>query len=395
METAKKKNGVVFVLLSALCFSIGGLFLKMVPWSPLAINGGRALISTIIIAAVMAASHHKLILNKQVLLGAFCMLGEMILYVYANKLTTAANAIILQFTAPIFIILFLWVFFHQKPRRLDILTCVVVFIGIIIFFIDGISGGGMLGNLLAVLSGAFYAVVFMLNTFPEGDSLSSMVLAHGMCALIGIPFILQEKDFSFSPVMSVVVLGVVQQGAAFLCLSKGHAPRGRQPGFRTGAHFEPSMGRAVLRRDSELHRPSWGGHRHRRGGVLQPAQCQAGQNRFCGRAGAGARHCQLKEKKKRRGMGFPFFFISQNPAPLLRKPNLPGRGQENMRARCSSLPLRLRGAFYTAIYAPSTFSYMRLKRSFPLWHIERDILFPCAQKAPVIVRASPACKSPF
>ena len=61
METAKKKNGVVFVLLSALCFSIGGLFLKMVPWSPLAINGGRALISTIIIAAVMAASHHKLI----------------------------------------------------------------------------------------------------------------------------------------------------------------------------------------------------------------------------------------------------------------------------------------------------------------------------------------------
>lgn len=221
METAKKKNGVVFVLLSALCFSIGGLFLKMVPWSPLAINGGRALISTIIIAAVMAASHHKLILNRQVLLGAFCMLGEMILYVYANKLTTAANAIILQFTAPIFIILFLWVFFHQKPRRLDILTCVVVFIGIIIFFIDGISGGGMLGNLLAVLSGAFYAVVFMLNTFPEGDSLSSMVLAHGMCALIGIPFILQEKDFSFSPVMSVVVLGVVQQGAAFLCLSKG------------------------------------------------------------------------------------------------------------------------------------------------------------------------------
>lgn len=221
MEAAKKRNGVVFVLLSALCFSIGGLFLKMVPWNPLSINGGRALISTLILTCFMAATRHKLVINRQVLLGALCLLGEMILYVYANKLTTAANAIILQFTAPIFIILFMWLFFHQKPRRLDILTCLVVFMGIILFFVDGLSGGGMLGNLLAVFSGAFYAVVFMLNAFPEGDSLSSMVLAHGTCALIGIPFILQETDFSFSPVMSIIILGIVQQGAAFLCLSKG------------------------------------------------------------------------------------------------------------------------------------------------------------------------------
>lgn len=222
METAKKKNhGVIFVLLSAICFSIGGLFLKMVPWNALSINGGRALISAVILSCYMKATHHKLVVNKQVLLGSACLLGEMILYVYANQLTTAANAIILQFTAPIFIILFMWIFFRQKPRRLDILTCAVVFGGIILFFIDGLSGGGMLGNLLAVGSGAFYAVVFMLEAFPEGDSLSSMVITHSFCAVLGIPFILQETDFSFAPVMSIVVLGVVQQGAAFLCLSKG------------------------------------------------------------------------------------------------------------------------------------------------------------------------------
>ena len=67
----------------------------------------------------------------------------------------------------------------------------------------------------------FYAVVFMMEAFPQGDSLSSMVITHSFCAVLGIPFILQETDFSFAPVMSIVVLGVVQQGAAFLCLSKG------------------------------------------------------------------------------------------------------------------------------------------------------------------------------
>lgn len=221
METVKKKNGVVFVLLSALCFSVGGLFLKMVPWSALSINGGRAMISTIVIASYMAATKHKLVVNKQVLLGAVCVVAEMILYVFANKLTTAANAIVLQFTAPIFIILFMWIFFHQKPRKLDIITCVIVFIGIIIFFVDGLASGGMLGNVLAVCSGAFYAVVFMLNAFPKGDSLSSMVLAHGASALIGIPFIFQETDFSFSPVFIIILLGIIQQSAAFLFLSKG------------------------------------------------------------------------------------------------------------------------------------------------------------------------------
>ena len=119
-SAAKQGTGAVFVFLSAVLFSIGGLCVKIVPWSPLAINGARNLIAAAIIGVYLKAVRHRIVVNPAVLFGAICLAGTTTLYCMANKLTTAANAIVLQFTAPVFVIFLSWAFFREKPGRRDL-----------------------------------------------------------------------------------------------------------------------------------------------------------------------------------------------------------------------------------------------------------------------------------
>ena len=113
------RQGTLCVVAASLLFSLGGLGIKLIPWQPLSVNGARNLISIVMIAFYMKKTGHKLIVNKGVLTGAFCMCATTTLYVIANKLTTAANAIVLQFTAPVFLIFIMAIFFHERPTRLD------------------------------------------------------------------------------------------------------------------------------------------------------------------------------------------------------------------------------------------------------------------------------------
>ena len=217
----KQSKGIFCVLMAALLFSIGGLCIKLVPWSPLAINGARNLISVILIGIYLKVIHHKIVINPAVLFGAVCMTGTTTLYTIANKLTTAANTIVLQFTAPIFVIFFVWMFFKERPKRMDIAASVVVFIGIICFFIDGLSSGNMLGNVLAVLSGVSYAGVFMMNSFEKSDSLSSIFLGQALSAVTCVWFVFGETNFGVTAIGGIVALGVFQLALAYIFMSKG------------------------------------------------------------------------------------------------------------------------------------------------------------------------------
>ena len=99
-----RRTGVLFVFIAAVLYSIGGLCIKVIPWSGIAINGGRTAIALVVIGAFLAATKHPPRLNRWIFLGAVCVFGTNLLYAVANKLTTAANTIVLQFTAPIFVI---------------------------------------------------------------------------------------------------------------------------------------------------------------------------------------------------------------------------------------------------------------------------------------------------
>jgi len=217
----QQRIGLVCIFTAALLFSLGGLFIKRVPWSSLSINGGRNLISTMMIGCYLIATKHKLRFNLPIFFGALSMAATSTLFTFANKLTTAANAIVLQFTAPVFIILLMWAIFKEKPKKLDVITCITVFAGIICFFVDGLSAGNMLGNLLAVISGVSYAGVFMMNSSKTGDPISSVFFGQLTCAVIGVPFIFAESTFTFDAIISIVVLGVLQLGLSYILFTVG------------------------------------------------------------------------------------------------------------------------------------------------------------------------------
>ena len=212
---------VICVFLAAVLYSIGGLCIKVIPWSGVSINGGRTAIALVVIGIFLAVTHHPPRWNRWIFVGALSVFGTNILYAVANKLTTAANTIVLQFTAPIFVILFSLIFLRQRPKRLDVAACALVFGGVLFFFVDSLEMGGGLGNFLALLSGVTYAGIFMMNKMPDSDALSSVFWGEVISAATGLPFLFQETEFPTTAIVSLVVLGVFQVALAYILLAIG------------------------------------------------------------------------------------------------------------------------------------------------------------------------------
>ena len=217
----ERNRSVLFVFLASVCFSTGGLFIKLIPWNALAINGARNLIGALVIGAYLLITRHRIVFSRRVLTGALSMIGVTTFFALANKMTTAANTIVLQFTAPVFVILFMAVFYRQKPGKVDLTVCFLVLLGVVLFFVDGIRAGNLPGNLLAVLSGICYAGVFMMNTGRNADAVSSCFLGQLAAGLMFTPLCFRETDFSLPVLLPLFALGVIQVGGAYILLSLG------------------------------------------------------------------------------------------------------------------------------------------------------------------------------
>lgn len=215
------KKSLFFVFIAAVLFSIGGLCVKVIPWNALSINSFRSIISVLMLFAFAKLTRHKLKLTPGVFAGACAMCATTTLYAMANKLTTAANTILLQFSAPVFVILFMWFIFKERPKRLDVVTCLIVFGGIACFFLDSLGSGNMLGNFLALLSGVGYAWVFLLGKIPGGDPLFSAMLGQAMGGLIGLPWLVRETRFDAVTMTAAIILGVFQLGFAYIFFTSG------------------------------------------------------------------------------------------------------------------------------------------------------------------------------
>ncbi len=239
----KDTRGTLMMLGASFCFSLGGILLKIIPWNPFAINGVRNLIAACVIGLYIFFTHHRMKFNFTVFMGAVCMAGVTTMFAIANKLTTAGNAIVLQYSMPIWLILLMFLFFRKKPSRLEVITIALVLIGILCFFFDSLSTGRIAGDLIALFSGLFYAGMFMLNQFEKGDALSSMVIGQFLCGICLSPMVLRETVFTPPVLAAVFVLGSVQVGLAYILFSIG--TRYTNP-IGTGPESDP--GGCLLRR---------------------------------------------------------------------------------------------------------------------------------------------------
>lgn len=219
--TISHRRGLAYVLISTVCFSLAGVLIKIVPWNPVSINGARCIFAIIPMYLYLRATGRRFHVNKQIIGGAVLDFAMLETFVIANKLTTAANAIVLQFTEPVWVILLAWIIFRSRPRASAVAASIVVIAGIVCFFLDSLSAGGVLGNILAIVSGLAYAGVFLLKESPKCDFECAAILGFAACFVVGIPFYAQETVFSLDILLAIMALGIAQLGLAYFFLSKG------------------------------------------------------------------------------------------------------------------------------------------------------------------------------
>jgi drug/metabolite transporter (DMT)-like permease len=219
-EKSQQRKAMLMMALCAGLWSIAGIFIKWISWHPLQIAGGRSILSGLVLLAFMKATGRRFIVNKYSLLAGIGLSGSCISFVIANKLTTAANAIVLQYTAPIFILLMSALFLKAPLKGRDIGVVLFTGIGIALFFFDELSPGSLTGNLLGILAGIFLALMFVsVGLAAEDDSvrMSGILLAHFFTAVIGTGSLF-FTDFSTTgqEVLFVVILGIFQLGIPYV-----------------------------------------------------------------------------------------------------------------------------------------------------------------------------------
>ncbi len=216
--TDKMKNNrfrsIVFLVAASLLWSSGGLLIKSVHWNVMAISGMRSLIAALIMLAVIRKPNTRF--NRYKLGGAFAYVGTVLLFVVANKLTTAATAILLQYTAPIYVALLGAWFLKERTTKLDWMAIFLVFGGMFLFFIDEMSPGGMLGNIYAILSGfCFACMVLLLRKQKDESPLESVFWGNVLTAIIGIPFMFSSMPDTGSWI-ALLLMGVFQLGISYI-----------------------------------------------------------------------------------------------------------------------------------------------------------------------------------
>ena len=213
--------GPLCMVAASLCWSLGGLSIKFIPWSGMSIIGLRALLAAIVFTIYRRSI--KIQFTKGNMLAGVCLSSTTIMYVFANQLTTAAAAILLQFTSPIFILLFRFVFYRKIPKPAEAVAVIATILGMLLFFADELSAGGTLGNLLAIGSGVAFAGVIMCNQRPDTVPEHSIMLGFLINATIWTPFAFFDPNITADPVAwgFLALMGIVQVGLAYIFFSIG------------------------------------------------------------------------------------------------------------------------------------------------------------------------------
>ena len=217
------RKAVGLLLLTALGWSLGGVLMKSVDWPPFAVGGGRGLVAAVFLLAVRGRTLRFTWTPLQ--LGtALAFTGCTILFAAATKLTTAANAILLQYTAPVWVALLGAWLLGERARRADWWTIALTFVGMGVFFYDGLKFNNLTGILLAIASGVSFAVmIVLLRKQGAGSTIEAVILGNLLGFLIGLPSICAAPWPDHRSLVALLLLGVVQLGIPYLLYS--HAIR--------------------------------------------------------------------------------------------------------------------------------------------------------------------------
>jgi drug/metabolite transporter (DMT)-like permease len=211
------RKAMVYLVLASLGWSLGGLLIKGIAWNPMAISGIRSLIGAVLIRVWFRRMRVTWSLYQ--VGGAVAYAGTVILYVMANKMTTAANAILLQYTAPVYVALFSPWFLGEPARRRDWVAIAAVLGGMVLFFLDKLTPTGFWGNMAALGSGVcFGGLTLFLRRQKDVSTIESLYLGNLLAAAAGLPFMFGSMPDAQSCV-GLLLLGVAQLGIPYILYS--------------------------------------------------------------------------------------------------------------------------------------------------------------------------------
>ena len=206
-----------------ICVAIGystmGAALKYVDWNPLVITGARNMVAFVFLA--ISRGSIRIPLRRDVVVGAVLSYFTSTCFVFANKLTTAANAIVLQYTNPIFVLIFAAIFLKKPLRKRDVVLSVLMILGIALFFLDDLSAGQTAGNLFGLLSGIGMAGSILYACYSGTDLREYTMLMCLIAAAVGLPSaIAAPPNLSISSITAVLFLGIVGMGISSILYAK-------------------------------------------------------------------------------------------------------------------------------------------------------------------------------
>ncbi len=211
------QHATALLVLTALLWSTSGFLVKLIDWYPVNIAAVRSLFALPIVWLVVRKV--RFTVTPLQLGAAFAYAGTVVLFVLATKLTTAANAIVLQYSAPIYVAALSAPIVGEKLRRFDWISVLVVCAGMVLFFCDRLAPGHLLGNVLGIASGiCFGLTALLLRKQKQATPLESILLGNGIAVLLCLPFLHWSPPPS-TDWLPLLLLGIFQLGIPYVFYS--------------------------------------------------------------------------------------------------------------------------------------------------------------------------------
>ena len=205
------------MVLAAILWSTAGILIKLVSLHPIAIAGFRSLIALTVI--VILTHKYRIDFSLPQIGGAIAYALTVNFFIVANKLTTATNAILLQYTAPVYAAILASWFLDEPIKWFDWSAILFTIGGTLLFFLDRITVGNLRGNWFAILSGFSYACFVVFMRKQKNDSpIETVILGNLLTGLVGLPFMFETMPDRLS-LCGLILLGVVQLGLSYILYS--------------------------------------------------------------------------------------------------------------------------------------------------------------------------------
>lgn len=213
-ERTEHVEAIGVLVVTAVMWSLAGVLIKEVSWHPVAISGVRSAVAAVVMLAVVRRKDFNF--SRVQIAGAVFYATNMLVFVASTKLTTAANAIVLQYTAPIYVALLSAYFLKEKTNRLEWVTVAAAVGGMAMFFFDKLSTEHLWGNLLGIVTGLSFALSIMcMRKQKDGSPAGLIFMGNVITAVAAIPFMFGSTP-DIKSISYVSILGVVQLGVPYI-----------------------------------------------------------------------------------------------------------------------------------------------------------------------------------